>query len=96
MFYSVFLKKITVTRVCFRRFGGGLVMDIKRKAECYKSDFFDAANSQCVASVLFIYFACLAPIVTFGGVMETKTNKYMVGDSNALLTSCLYAWISTI
>ena len=53
-------------------------MDIKRKVKCYKSDFVDALNSQCLASVLFIYFACLAPIVTFGGVMETKTNKYMV------------------
>ena len=94
MFYSLFLKNITVTRVCFPRFGGGLVMDIKRKAKYYISDFVDALNSQCLASVLFIYFACLAPIVTFGGVMETKTNKYMVGDSNALLTSFLYAWIT--
>ena len=53
-------------------------MDIKRKVKCYKSDFIDALNSQCLASMLFIYFACLAPIVTFGGVMEAKTNKYMV------------------
>jgi hypothetical protein len=63
---------------CLSRFGGGLIMDIKRKIKCYKSDFVDALNSQCLASVLFIYFACLAPIVTFGGVMENKTDKYMV------------------
>ena len=67
-----------INNVSIFRFGGGLIMDIKRKAKCYKSDFVDALNSQCLASVLFIYFACLAPIVTFGGVMETKTNKYMV------------------
>ena len=44
----------------------------------YKSDIVDALNSQCLASMLFIYFAILAPIVTFGGVMQSKTNEYMV------------------
>lgn len=78
---------IEIERVCFFRFGGGLIMDIKRKAKCYKADFVDAFNSQCLASVLFIYFACLAPIVTFGGVMETKTNKYMVRDREVMSNS---------
>ncbi|XP_028410441.1 sodium bicarbonate cotransporter 3-like isoform X2 [Dendronephthya gigantea] len=69
------------------RFGGGLIMDIKRRIKCYKSDFVDALNSQCLASVLFIYFACLAPIVTFGGVMETKTNRNMGAMEQLLAAS---------
>ena len=72
------------------RFGGGLVVDIKRKKKWYKSDFLDALNSQCLASILFIYFACLAPIVTFGGVMETKTDQYMVRNYDQSLFKVLY------
>lgn len=31
---------------------------------------------QCVASWIFLYFACLSPIITFGGMLgfETKNN----------------------
>lgn len=69
------------------RFGGGLICDIKRKAKVYKSDFIDALNSQCLASILFIYFACLAPIVTFGGVMQIKTENYMGAMEQLLAAS---------
>ena len=69
----------------FHRFCGGLINDIKRRAPWYWSDFKDALNPQCIASVIFIYFACLTPIITFGGLMGTKTGKNMVrliGQSN--------------
>ena len=62
----------------FHRFCGGLINDIKRRAPWYWSDFKDALNPQCIASVIFIYFACLTPIITFGGLMGTKTGKNMV------------------
>lgn len=46
---------------------GGLVNDFKRKAPWYWSDIKDALAMQSIASWFFLYFACLSPIITFGG-----------------------------
>lgn len=48
---------------------GGLVRDVKRRYPHYPSDLRDALHSQCVAAVLFIYFAALSPAITFGGLL---------------------------
>lgn len=32
---------------------------------------------QCVASWIFLYFACLSPIITFGGLLAEATGKNM-------------------
>ncbi|XP_017766039.1 PREDICTED: electroneutral sodium bicarbonate exchanger 1 isoform X7 [Eufriesea mexicana] len=56
---------------------GGLLNDIKRKAPFYFSDFKDALALQCVASFIFLYFACLSPIITFGGLLGEATGKNM-------------------
>lgn len=32
---------------------------------------------QCVASWIFLYFACLSPIITFGGLLGTATGNNM-------------------
>jgi len=50
-------------------FFGGLVRDIKRRYPKYLSDIRDALHSQCLAAVLFIYFAALSPAITFGGLL---------------------------
>jgi hypothetical protein len=39
----------------------------------YVSDFRDGLHPKCVGSTLFLFFACLAPAVTFGGVMAAGT-----------------------
>lgn len=57
------------------KFGGGLVNDIKRKKPFYLSDFMDSLHPQCVSSFLFLYFACLAPIVAFGGLLGEATEN---------------------
>ncbi|XP_031773764.1 LOW QUALITY PROTEIN: electroneutral sodium bicarbonate exchanger 1 [Apis florea] len=59
------------------RLFGGLINDIKRKAPFYFSDFKDALALQCVASFIFLYFACLSPIITFGGLLGEATGKNM-------------------
>jgi anion exchange protein len=59
------------------RFCGGLIDDIKRKSPWYLSDFKDALSFQCLSSVLFMYFACLSPIITFGGLLGTATEFNM-------------------
>ncbi|XP_026669419.1 electrogenic sodium bicarbonate cotransporter 1 isoform X3 [Ceratina calcarata] len=59
------------------RLFGGLINDIRRKAPFYLSDFKDALALQCVASFIFLYFACLSPIITFGGLLGEATGKNM-------------------
>ncbi|KAG9283899.1 sodium bicarbonate cotransporter 3 [Astyanax mexicanus] len=58
------------------RIFGGLVMDIRRKAPFYWSDVRDALSLQCLASILFLYCACMSPVITFGGLLGdiTKNN----------------------
>uniref|UniRef100_A0A3B4APK9 Anion exchange protein n=1 Tax=Periophthalmus magnuspinnatus TaxID=409849 RepID=A0A3B4APK9_9GOBI len=55
------------------RFFGGFVLDIKRKAPFYLSDYTDAVNLQCLASFLFLYCACMSPVITFGGLLGEAT-----------------------
>ncbi|MEK6249416.1 MAG: PTS sugar transporter subunit IIA, partial [Planctomycetales bacterium] len=47
----------------------GWVADIRRRLPYYRSDFIDGLNLKSVASTLFLFFACLAPAITFGGIM---------------------------
>ncbi|XP_055016293.1 electroneutral sodium bicarbonate exchanger 1 [Boleophthalmus pectinirostris] len=55
------------------RLFGGLILDIKRKAPFYLSDFRDGLSLQCVASFLFLYCACMSPVITFGGLLGEAT-----------------------
>ncbi|KAL6484618.1 hypothetical protein MHYP_G00066630 [Metynnis hypsauchen] len=55
------------------RFFGGFFLDIKRKAPHYLSDYTDAISLQCVASFLFLYCACMSPVITFGGLLGEAT-----------------------
>jgi MFS superfamily sulfate permease-like transporter len=43
----------------------------------YKSDFVDGISLQCLASILFMYFAVLAPVVTFGGLLGEATENHI-------------------
>ncbi|KAM6955033.1 anion exchange protein 3 [Lycodopsis pacificus] len=56
---------------------GGLIHDIRRRYPQYVSDFKDAVDMQCVAAVIFIYFAALSPTITFGGLLGEKTHGMM-------------------
>eukprot|EP00091_Calanus_sinicus_P005405 TRINITY_DN15846_c0_g1_i1.p1 TRINITY_DN15846_c0_g1~~TRINITY_DN15846_c0_g1_i1.p1 ORF type:complete len:165 (-),score=41.78 TRINITY_DN15846_c0_g1_i1:26-520(-) len=51
--------------------------DIRRKKPFYIDDFKDALSVQSLASTIFIYFACLAPIVAFGGLLGDATENRM-------------------
>jgi len=44
----------------------------------YASTLRDGINMQCLASIIFLFFACISPIVTFGGLMGQKTDGHMV------------------
>uniref|UniRef100_A0A669PS88 Anion exchange protein n=1 Tax=Phasianus colchicus TaxID=9054 RepID=A0A669PS88_PHACC len=70
-------------------FFGGLVRDIKRRYPKYLSDIRDALHSQCLAAVLFIYFAALSPAITFGGLLGEKTEGLMGVSELIISTSVL-------
>uniref|UniRef100_A0A671XCA5 Anion exchange protein n=1 Tax=Sparus aurata TaxID=8175 RepID=A0A671XCA5_SPAAU len=55
------------------RIFGGLVLDIKRKLPFYWSDIRDSFSLQCLASILFLYCACMSPVITFGGLLGEAT-----------------------
>ena len=79
------------------RLFGGLIDDIKRKSPHYLSDFKDGLHSQCISSFLFLYFACLAPIIAFGGLLGEATEQRIAtieGLVAGLLSGVLFALFS--
>ncbi|GAB0198945.1 band 3 anion transport protein [Grus japonensis] len=74
---------------------GGLVRDIRRRYPKYLSDIKDAFSPQCLAAMIFIYFAALSPAVTFGGLLSEKT-KGMMGVSELLISTCVQCVLFSI
>lgn len=72
------------------KFFGGMINDIKNcyKPRMYASTLRDGINMQCVASIIFLFFACISPIVTFGGLMGQKTDGHM-GTIEMLLAGAI-------
>lgn len=79
------------------RLFGGMIYDMKARYKYYLSDFKDGIHSQCLASAVFLFFACISPIVTFGGLMGQATDGYM-GTIEMLLSGAIcgiiYAFFS--
>lgn len=70
------------------RIGGGLRRDLARRWPHYLSDFRDAFHAKCLGSTLFLFFACLAPAVTFGGVMAVQTDGH-IGAVEMIVASAI-------
>ncbi|VUZ39942.1 unnamed protein product [Hymenolepis diminuta] len=70
------------------RIFGGLMRDIKRRAPFYLSDFTEGIHIQCFASFFFLYFACLTPIITFGGLLSGVTGGYL-GTMESILSGAV-------
>ena len=51
----------------------GLIKDMKRRRPHYKSDWIDGIRKRTIGASLFLYFACLAPVVAFGGIANLIT-----------------------
>ncbi len=52
---------------------GGILRDARKRFPFYRADFRDGLHIKVVASIFFMYFACLAPAVAFGGLMSVMT-----------------------
>lgn len=70
---------------------GGLFNDLKRKMPHYLSDFTGIFDSQVISSTLFMYFACLTALITFGGLLAKGT-----GDNLAAVESIVGALINGV
>ncbi|KAL7391979.1 hypothetical protein ABVT39_017543 [Epinephelus coioides] len=57
------------------RFCGGLLLDIKRKAPFFLSDFYDAIHIQALSAILFIYLGTVTNAITFGGLLGDATEN---------------------
>ncbi len=55
------------------KFGAGIRNDIKRRLPHYKSDWTDGFHRKSISAILYLYFACLAPTVAFGGLTNILT-----------------------
>lgn len=66
----------------------GLWQDIRRRAPYFVDDFVQGLQSKCISSVLFLFFACLAPAVTFGGIMGLATDG-QIGPVEMLTASAI-------
>lgn len=68
------------------QFFRGLRDDLRRKLPKYASDWRDGFRSgKSIAAISFLYFACLAPVVAFGGALGGLTQGAM-GVSEVLLS----------
>ncbi len=76
---------------------GGLVADVRRRAVHYVQDYRDGLNAKSLGSTLFLFFACLAPAIIFGGLMHGMTNGD-IGAVEMIVATCvcgvLYALLS--
>ncbi len=56
------------------RLFGGLQSDIQRRLPLYISDFTDGFGMKTLSSIMFLFFAVLAPTTAFGGLLSVMTN----------------------
>jgi hypothetical protein len=68
----------------------GMVDDVRRRGKVYVSDWTDAFKGQnmrkVIPAILFLYFACLAPAVSFGTIASQIT-KGNIGITEFLLSA---------
>ena len=74
---------------------GAMVNDVKQRYSLYLSDLKDGLNGQCLAATIFLFFAILSPAITFGGMLEEKTDKWM-GVSETLLGSAIGGVVASV
>ncbi|MFT5326229.1 MAG: mannitol/fructose-specific phosphotransferase system IIA component (Ntr-type) [Planctomycetaceae bacterium] len=70
------------------RFCGGVTADIRRRLPNYVADFRDGLHMKSVTATLFLYFACLAPAVIFGGLMYGVTVG-LIGATEMLVATAI-------
>lgn len=76
-------KQYLLVCFCLSRFCGGLILDIKRKAPFFISDFTDAFHIQSLSTIMFIYLGTVTNAITFGGLLGDATENMQVSHFNS-------------
>lgn len=71
-----------------KKFAQGVKKDFQTRWQHYSSDFKDGLHYKSVSSTLFLFFACLAPAITFGGILGIYTNGE-IGAVEMILASSI-------
>lgn len=69
-----------------RKIGEGIKEDFNRRKSVYLSDWLDGIHYKSLATSLFLFFAVLAPAVTFGGMLGIYTDGAI--GAVELIVSC--------
>ena len=67
---------------------GGIREDIARRLPVYADDFREGLHPKCMASTLFLFFACTAPAVIFGGFMYQGTGG-LIGPVEMIVATAI-------
>ncbi|CAF3766130.1 unnamed protein product [Rotaria socialis] len=71
---------------------GGVYHEMRRRYAHFKSDFLDACSLRCSISLIFMSIACLAPALTFGGIIADKTCNRL-GVNEMLIASSINGFL---
>jgi mannitol/fructose-specific phosphotransferase system IIA component (Ntr-type) len=77
------------------RFARCLVEEVRCKLPWYLSEFKDGCHFKCLTAILLLLFACLAPTITFGALMNKGTHGH-IGVSEALLATMIHGVIFSL
>jgi len=66
----------------------GVLRDVHRRLPHYGSDFRDGFHPKSIAATLFLFFACIAPAVAFGGLMSELTGG-AIGAMEMILATAI-------
>jgi hypothetical protein len=80
--------------------GNNYRSDFARRKKHYVSDWTDAFDNiqQCIPAILFLYFSCLAPAVSFGTIASQITEgslgvaEFLIGSGGAGMVSFSCLW----
>ena len=72
---------------------GSFLKEVKYRYSKYASDFKDALNIHCLVALIFTFTVCIAPALSFGGILAEKTNKWF-GVNEMLIATSLNGIIS--
>ncbi len=73
----------------------GLKADIRRRIPHYLDDIRDGIRAKTLAAIIFMFFACLAPAVTFGGLMGIETGGD-IGAAEMLMSTAVCGLIYAV
>jgi hypothetical protein len=69
-FFLSGMKSMTTPKKPFE----GIITDFQRRKPYYMSDWTDGFRRRSVTAIFFMYVACLAPVVAFGGITDIITD----------------------